>query len=269
MAASDDSLRWHQLSWLIGVFSMTGRLVPERKPLSLLVIGEPGAGKTANMERFKPENGDHTNSHMAFVTNATTMGLQTILKEKVSRGITHIMVPEFQTLLLKRGGVWETMLGTLLPAMEEGVGDVYVGPKQIAFGGVRLGMIAAMPTDAFFRHQPMLSETGLLSRMMRIRYDRGPGFVQAARHRMNAGDLSELTKIDVALPDTISVKMPLKLATLITDYATGIDAHNVNRETSRFLALTKVTAFLHDHAVADIDDFLALLQCEWLWRNPT
>ena len=243
-------MRWHELAYLIGLVSMTGRIEPARRPQSLLIHGSPGSGKTAAMERFMSD--DHVtglNPHMTFLTNATTMGLQTILKEHVPRGVSHLMVPEFQSLLLKRGGVWETMLGTLLPAMEEGVRDVYVGPKQVAYGGARAGLIAAMPTDAYFHHREMLHNVGFLSRMLVVRYERASEFVLEARHRYNEGDRTELTKIEIDMPSSIKVHVPERIAAFITEYAATIDSTNIHRESNRFQALAQAIAFTDRSAV--------------------
>lgn len=262
-----DSYRWHELSWLVGLVSMTGRIEPHRKPQSLLIYGNPGSGKTANLERFMGGEGELMNPHLVFLTNATTMGLQTILMEQVPRGATHIVVPEFQTLLLKRGGVWETMLGTLLPAMEEGVRDVYVGPKRLAFGGARVGMIAAMPTDAYFQHAGVLNASGFLSRMLRVRYDRVADQVLMARHRVNAGDQSELTKIDLALPSSIRVGVSATMRAMITEYAATIDTTNIHREANRFEALCQAVAYTDHSTSVQVRHLAMLVNIEHLWRQ--
>lgn len=261
-------MRWHHFAYLIGLVSMTGRIEPNRRPQSLLIHGSPGSGKTAAMERFMSD--DHTtglNPHMTFLTNATTMGLQTILKEHVPRGVSHLMVPEFQSLLLKRGGVWETMLGTLLPAMEEGVRDVYVGPKQVAYGGARVGLIAAMPTDAYFHHREMLHNVGFLSRMMVIRYERAPEFVLEARHRLNEGDRTELVKIGVDLPSSIRVHVPQAIAQWLTEYAATIDSTNIHREASRFQALAQAIAFNSGATTVRREHLAVLMELEPFWRQ--
>ncbi len=251
----------------MGLIAMTGRIEPERKPQSLLIYGNPGSGKTANVHRFKPENGGFLNPNLLFVSNATAMGLSAILTEQVPRGVTHIVVPEFQSLLLKRGGVWETMLGILLVAMEEGVGDTYVGPKKKAFGDVRLGMIACMPTDAYFHHIPMMQSTGLYSRMLVVRYDRTSDDVIQARHRMHRGDRSELTKIDLELPESIRVTVPVTVKREITEYAKTIDSNNVHRESARFEALVQAVAYTNGRRSATLDDLAQLMLIEWLWRK--
>lgn len=246
---------------------MTGRIEPHRKPQSLLMYGNPGSGKTANLERFMPADGDTMNSNLVFVTNATTMGLQQILQERVPRGATHMVVPEFQTLLLKRGGVWETMLGTLLPAMEEGVRDVYVGPKRLAFGGARLGLIAAMPTDAYFLHAANLHATGFMSRMLLVRYDRASDHVLAARQRLNTGDRGELTKIDLELPASIRVTVPQDMRMMITEYARSIDANNIHREASRFEALSQAVAFTDGAKKVTVRHLAMLVGIEHFWKQ--
>jgi len=265
--ARDDSMRWHQLSWLVGLIAITGRIAPHFKPQSLLIYGNPGSGKTANLERFMAADGETMNPNLVFVTNATTMGLQTILQERVPRGATHMIVPEFQTLLLKRGGVWETMLGTLLPAMEEGVRDVYVGPKRLAFGGARLGLVAAMPTDAYFQHAAMLQATGFLSRMLRVRYDRSSNHVLEARHRVNDGDRSELAKIDIELPASITVGVSHAMRVMLTEYAASVDSGNIHREANRFEVLAQAVAFTCHERHVTIKHVAMLVGLEHFWKQ--
>lgn|SRR5574337_339592 len=263
----DDTFRWHQLSWLVGLVSMTGRILPQRRPQSLLIIAEPGTGKNALLERFKPEHpSDLLNPHMVFGTNASAWGMEAVLTNDVPRGATHMVIPEFQSLMLRRGGVWETLLGLLLPAMDEGVGDIFVGPKRKSFGGARLGLIAGMPTDSYNEHYADLRKVGLLSRFLVVRYERDPEDVRASRHRYDCGDISDLTKIQLDLPPEIQVDMSASMANAITDYAASVNAHEINRLTTRFQLLVRAIAHASGRSAVELKDLYALVDMQHFWR---
>lgn len=261
-----DQARWHRLTTLVGYFALTGR-VPPYKPQSLLLIGPPGVGKTALLERFRPVNGESYNTSMAFASNLTGMGLQTILRDQVRRGVSHVVAPEFQTFLLKRAGVWETLLGLMLPAMDEGVDETYVGPKRQAYHHAKCGMIAAMPTDAYNDYESMMADTGLKSRFQVIKLERSPEDVLAARQRANLGDLSDLMPVVLDAPAKIEVGMSTDVRLAVTEYAATLDAQNVNREANRLLALVQVIAYCHHARTVQLNHLYDLVDYADLWAK--
>lgn len=261
-----DRDRWHGLSWLIGLFSATGRIVGSR-PESLLIVGPPAAGKTANVNRFRFPEDATKNSHMVFMTNASSWGLSVILKERVPRGVTHVVAPEMQSLMLRKGAVWDSIVSFLLPALEEGVHDIYNGPQKKSYGGAKFGLIACIATDAYNKRVGELADSGLLDRMMTVRFSRDPHNFILSRYAFNAGDTSELEKIDTKLPARIDVHLSRRVADTITDYTTDIFPSATHRDINRFVALCKAVAYYAGEAEVSESHLQALRTVEGFWSS--
>lgn len=263
-----DRNDWHALTWLIGLVSITGQLENSR-PQSLLIVGPPSSGKSELMLRYRPAPGEVRNNHMLFATSVTSWGLSEILLNRVPQGVTHLVAPELQTLIKRKGPVWDATVGLLLPAMEEGVTDTFQGPLRKRFHGARIGFITAIPDEAYDVHYRELESCGLLSRMLTVRFQRSNENVLLARKAANFGDRSELQKItcpEFPKHGKIRVALSPRLATRIDEYAASLSTKEVHRASNRFQALTKAIAWLEGSEEATLTHFEALAKHEKLWR---
>lgn len=264
-----DRLDWQRLTHLIGAISLTGRLSGGR-PQSALIVGPPTSGKSALLERYQPPKGVAHNSHLIFATSISQWGVRGILEKSVPAK-THIVVPEFQSLTLRKSHVWDSLLGILLPAMEEGVTDFYVGPKRESFDGKRIGLIASVASDAFQDQMQTLSKSGFLSRVMVLYLNRTPENALLARKRYNAGDTTELQKVYVTLPPgnrPIHVHLSERLAGVVDNYAFGIAPHELHRVSNRLQAITKAIAWLDGSSEVTLKHWNILHSYESLWLPP-
>lgn len=257
-----DRLRWEQLSYLMGCMTVTGR-IEGIGPQSLLIVGPSSAGKSAMINRY---NQAGVNTHLMFLTAISMMGLQSVLRERVPK-VTHLMIPEFQSLVLRKKSVWEGLLGLLLPAMEEGVGELYNGPRLESYHGARLGLVSGITHSAFLSVLPQLSESGFLSRVLVCHLNRSSVDALLARQAANAGDVSELRKIVVNLPSRpFHVRISSRLADAIDVYAHGVDPNGIHRTAKRFAGIVKAAAWLDGKSeVSDRHwDFIRSLEELWI-----
>lgn len=262
-----DRDEWEKLTHLIGAISITGRIEGSR-PQSALIVGPPASGKSALLERYQPPKGVQHNSHLIFATNISNWGVRTILKEMVPPK-THIVVPEFQSLTLRKSHVWDSLLGILLPAMEEGVSDFYNGPQRESFDGKRIGLIASIASDAFQSQMQALSKSGFLSRVIVLYLNRTPDNALLARKRYNAGDTTELQKVYVSLPHKpIRVRLSERFAGTIDNYAFGIAPHELHRVSNRLQAITKAIAWLDGKDEVSQRHWDIIRSYESLWLSP-
>lgn len=263
-----DRLEWERLTFLVGAASVTGRIEGGR-PQSLLIVGPPSSGKSALIERYNPPRGSPHNRHMSFLTSISQWGVRQMLEHQVPM-VTHIVVPEFQSLTLRKSHVWDSFLGIMLPAMEEGVSDFYSGPKRESFNGARLGLIASIATKAYDDVHPMLQKTGFLSRMLVTYLNRTPEDALQARRLYNAGDHTELDKVYVNLPNKpIRVRLPTRLADAIDDYAYGLAPNEVHRVANRFQSFAKAVAWLNGSSEVTQRHWDFLRSCEDLWYQDS
>lgn len=263
-----DRQRWHELTWLIGLCACSARIADARA-VSLLIVGQPGCGKTEMLQRFQRPQAEGENIMLAFASQASQWGVQGILKEAVPRGVTHIVVPELQTLLLRKNAVWASFLGLMLQAMEEGVGDFYNGPKKLAFNQTRLGLIAAMTTDAYYQEENEMRGRGFTSRLLVVRWHRTPENVKKSQTCANEGDTDEITPVTIHFPRRAACHIAPRLANAIVDYAFDTDRDNQRRQAKRLTTLTKVIAVIDGQDEARERHWDALRSIEWAWRTQT
>lgn len=238
-----DRKDWQLLSTLIGLVTVTGRLHGER-PESLLVVGPSGCGKTEMLRRYDFQDLDPRNQHLIFASNLSSWGLSQILLEAVPRGVSHLIAPEMQTLMLRQGKVWDALAGLLLPALEEGVGDVYNGPQKKSYGGAKIGIIGAITTEAYNDNRGDMRASGLLERMLVVHWNRLPENTLRSMLRANAGDKCEIDKVHVELKGRIDVNITHAVADYISRYAHEVEPRNSYRAARRFRALAKSVAYL-------------------------
>ena len=261
-----DRQLWDGLTWIIGLCAITGRIEGVR-PQSLMIVGPPSSGKSELMLRYRPQDGLVMNPNMLFATSASSWGLSNILQNRVPQGVTHFVAPELQTLIKRKSHVWDAFVGLMLPAMEEGVTDIYNGPHRKRFHGARMGLITALPDDAYDENFQTLESCGLLSRLLVVRFQRTNENVLAARKAYNHGDHSELRKVDLELPKhMLAIAIAPSVADHIDLYAASLNTKEVHRASNRFTALTKAVAWLDGKAEATVDHFEALKTYERFWR---
>lgn len=261
----NDRRDWNLLCSLIGLVTVTGRIEGER-PESLLIVGPSGCGKSAMLKRFEIGASDAANSHIMPLTNLSSWGLQEVLLQDVKRGVSHIFAPELQTLMLRQRGVWDNLAGMLLPALEEGVGDIRNGPKVLSFGGAQIGLVGCITVEAFNSNRGDMRESGLLQRMLTVRWDRVREDVLKSQLRFNAGDYSELEKIHINLRGRSHVNITREAVDNLTHYAHEVEPGNPLRGTRRFRALAKAIAYVQSQDTATIEHAQALRQFARFWK---
>lgn len=260
-----DRRAWQLLTSLVGLITVTGRIHGER-PESLLIVGPSGCGKTELLRRYDFSDNDPRNQHVIFAANLSAWGLSEILLNAVPRGVSHLIAPEMQTLMLRQGKVWDALAGLLLPALEEGVGDVYNGPNKKSYGGARVGLIGAITTDAFNGNRGDMRESGLLSRMLVVHWQRDSDNIFRSQIRANAGDTAELEKVHVEFQGKINVHITRAVADAITRYAHEVEPLNAYRAARRFRALAKSVAYLAGKESATTEHVAQLREFAQFWK---
>ncbi len=167
---------WAVWSDFIGLFLATG-FVEGELAQSLLLVGDPGEGKSAMLRRF------HHVPSVVVAMDATAEGLKQQVFPRVSKqNKRHLLLPEMYKLMQRRGPTADNTIGVLTLAMSGEMHDSFIGDRQHdAFPkGFQLGVIGAMPTKTFQDWRQTITNTGLLSRMIPVRF----GFSDAMRYQI-------------------------------------------------------------------------------------
>lgn len=260
---------WQRMTDLVSLVLTTGA-IQNCTPQSLLIIGEPGSGKTALVERFSDEDDASFNGHSKLVGNLSAWGLRNFLKLEAQRGVTHLIVPEFQTLFMRRQDTWASVEGLLLQAMAEGVGDIYNGPEAETYGKARLGVIACMTRDAYMSVRMDFRKTGLGSRFLIVRWTRTKRQIEDAIRRKAKGDLGQLAKVDLRLPDTKRfIGIQPNVTELIIRYCRENFSAEMNRAYDRFVAMTRAAALRRGVRTATSSDWKTVMELSRFWTGET
>lgn len=252
---------WDRGTEIVKLFIATGAVANSR-PQSLMLVSEPGSGKTELLDRFR------VNRNCDFHSDLTVRQLYPILK-KVQRGqVTHIVLTEFQKLFMRKMAVAENLLGTLVQGMEEGVGTVSVGPETVDYGGVRIGVVAAITNGTIKKRREMLSEMGFLSRAACFEWDVPGEEERGILRRISDEDYSDITPVKIALPDRrVTVELPPPLSHKLEAYTLDKQRGRALRFFNRLRSLVQASALLDGRqkvAQKDIDWILAF---DPYWRR--
>lgn len=230
---------WDRATELIKIFAFTG-YVADARPQSLLLISEPGSGKTELLDRFK------LNGFLRYASDVTSRGLYPVLKLAKQGVVTHIVATEFQKLMLRRNHTAEATLGLLCQSMEEGVGEMLIGDHPVNFGGARLGIIGAITHDTVGKWKANLRELGFWSRCAGFEWQLPMREMQDVLRKITNADRSDLEPVILTPPASpIPVEFPHRLSQQFETFVfDNFKEYTPIRLFNRFRALAQACALL-------------------------
>lgn len=239
---------WDRATDLLSTFAITGFLTEESvqgdllpvRPASILLVGNPGSGKTEIIERFK------RNPWLSYHNDLTVKSLIPILRRSESGKVTHVAAPEFNKWFQRKSAIAENCIGLLSSAMEEGITTYSVGPTPITFENARLGIFGGMTPGSLSRRKGMLDEMGFISRACVIDWILPKDELQEIMRRLNLGIMDDLEPVDLAVPreGRATVKWDGKLGQEVERYVTANWPRNLLRGFKRFKVLLLARAYL-------------------------
>lgn len=248
---------WDRGTELVRMFAATG-FVANAQPQSLLLISEPGSGKTELIERFSG------NSVLSYASDITSQGLYPLLKLAKQNACTHLMATEFQKFLLRKSATAQATLGILCQAMEEGVGHVRIGEKHVDFGGAQIGLIGAITHDTAAKWHKQLRELGFWSRCAAFEWEMPLPELRAVMRSISRQDRSDLSQITFARTlARVHVEFPESLSEQLEDFVfRSFKNLTILRVFQRFRTLSMACAVLDGRTTVcayDVEKVVAFL----------
>lgn len=132
------------------------------KPLSLLVVGKAGNGKTETIQSFKTKRAVVT-------TDLSYRGVLNMLEKDPL--IKHIIVPDFLKITMKKRATSDNLVSLLNALTEEGVGKIEMYNYSVDLKGRQAGIIIATTKESYDQHKRTWEGIGFVSRMIVCSYD--------------------------------------------------------------------------------------------------
>lgn len=129
----------------------------KQKPLSLLLIGEVGSGKTEITTNFK-------SSRIVVIGDLSKSGVYSeVMKNK---SLKHIVIPDFLKITNRRRATAQDLITTLNSATEEGLTRSALYRQDLNFKGKTIGLITSTTKASYSQHYKEWKSIGFLSRMI-------------------------------------------------------------------------------------------------------
>lgn len=187
---------WERLTWLVGLHVATGYLEGEI-PKSLLLVGDPGVGKSATLDRFASVPTVRT---LADITSDPLR--KKVIPEAVRDGVRHLLFPEMIKIFQRNQNTTANTVGVLTLGMSGELHEAFVGaddPVPVP-PGWSIGLIGAMTTKIFNDWHQTIMNNGLLSRMIPCHVR----FSEATRREIEqaiiSGDKSMVSRVRWDIP---------------------------------------------------------------------
>lgn len=199
---SENLIGMERLTELIETVIWTGTLT-NSVPISILLVGPPGAGKSKSLVQFEGPSIHATN-------DITTAGLFDIMQRDRESLIRHILLPDMNAVLSHKASTTNLFFGNLLALMSEGIVRIDDGRQQKEIPHLPVGLITAATTRMYEENVRQWEKTGLKRRFVPVFYT----YTMTTRMKINEAirngnvTLKQMPKKKVALPKkqcTISI----------------------------------------------------------------
>lgn len=265
---------WERGTQLVGLFVATGSFwehrataadegkTPRVKPANILLVSEPGRGKTELLDRFR------LNTCIEYRSDLTVRGLWRLLSHSSAGICSHIGATEFQKFFQRKQATADNLMGLLVQAMEEGVDKLDIGSRQIRMSPpARIGLIGAITHGTLDKKQEYLKEMGFLSRTAVIPWELPMGEMVDIMTRISDGEI-DLRPVKLNLPEKhIGVELPAKVSRLLEPYVKEHWKAEMLRVFVRFRQLVMAAAVLEGRDVAEPKDVDLLREFHEYWKR--
>lgn len=130
-------------------------------PLSLMLVGDYGVGKTSIISSFSAKN-------IQFLSDLSSTGVLDIMQEK--KAVTHMVIPDFTKVTQKNRNTSNTLIGTLNSATEEGIQQIRLKNTKIDLKGRKIGLITSTTRESWAQNHKAWKSIGFVSRMLVASY---------------------------------------------------------------------------------------------------
>jgi len=230
----------------IVILALISGFLKKNKPISLLIVARSGSGKTEVMKSV-------TSKRSAFLTDVNYSGFIELLKKDPK--LTHILIPDFLKITMKKKSTSDNLISILNAFTEEGLEKIQ-GYFNEDFEGRVGGIIIATTSASYNQHKSEWCAIGFVSRMIICSYKYHKDTKELILdHIINEEEFKKPKKISATETFVKSCRaMNIQLKSL---------ARNDFRKMKQFITLTKSNALYNKRKEViqeDIDEIIRLSQ---------
>lgn len=233
-------IKTEDISKIVKLVLISGCL-KEIKPLSLLLIGDVGIGKTEIITNFK-------SSRILFMTDLSYMGLLEELKDK--KDVTHIIIPDFIKITKKKRSTSDNLISLINAGTEEGIGNIHLQNFKEDFKGKRIGIITSTTKSSYYGNKKAWSGIGFLDRFLICSYSYSDDTIEAIIKYINEEKyLNKTIKEQIKNLKKVSIKTKTTLNEKLNPLI-----HKRFRSLKNLQALVKCNALLRGSNIVENSD---------------
>jgi hypothetical protein len=175
-------------------------------PISIMLVGPPGTGKSKAILQFKCVSTHVTN-------DVTSSGLFELLEDDKQGTLRHLLIPDFNLLVSHKASTSNLTIASLLTVMSEGIVRVDDGRRKKEIVHAPIGIVTAMTREIYEEHARKFSRLGVARRFCSLFFNYSYGTRDKVQTEIANGfvTLQQLLPRQITLPDPKSWPLTLEL----------------------------------------------------------
>lgn len=173
-------------------------------PLSILLIGPPGSGKSKAILQYASPNIHKTN-------DVTSAGLGELMEDDKESKLRHIIIPDFNIVVSHKSSTANFTIASLLTLMSEGILRIDDGRRKKEIIHSPVGILTAMTREIYEEHAVRFRKLGISRRFIPVFFTYGIRTRELIQKSISSGKttLQQLQEKKIFLPD--QKRWPIKI----------------------------------------------------------
>ena len=184
----------------------------ESVPLSIMLVGPPGTGKSKVILQYFSDSLHTTN-------DLTSQGLAELLEDDKENKLCQIVIPDFNIVVSHKAATSNLTVASLLTIMSEGSVRIDDGRRKKEVLHRPMGIVTAMTREMYEENAQRFRKLGIGRRFIPIHFSYGPGTRMKVQDSIKNGNttLAQLQKKKVILPDQKKWPIDIEVSQIISD----------------------------------------------------
>lgn len=266
----DDPFRkWHLVSKLVRLAAVSSLVENAEMPVSVLLVGPPGDGKSRMLLRLAEA------PQVRVLSDASYLGLMNFVSQAADRLKSTVIIPDLGTIGGRREATGRQAIATMAMMCAEGIGETAVGKVVRNFHNTRAAVLSAITDQELMQDWMIYNQNAFLSRVMLIDFEFRHGDVLQMIRRKHRGDRSLLSPLPMPVSKLPAnryrvIKLPARCAAQTQGWWEELKEQRPDRAfgfrtVDYFTTLLQSAAYLRKASTVTQQDVQTVSQFRPLW----